>query len=195
MASSSLMVSMSRWNQGNSAMSEARFLIFGDLHGRILPAFRLAAAREREHGLRLDGLLQVGDLGYFPDPSRLDKATARHAADDPLELGTCLVVQPNREADEVFHGRDGPPPTLWFTAGNHEDFDALAGLESGGGRRSSSFPVDAYGLVRCVRDVAPAPAAQQAPIHLSRLLCSPRRKPALRHRHRARRRSDVAVYA
>ena len=62
-------------------MSLVRFLIFGDLHGRILPAFHLAMAWEREHGLRLDGLLQVGDLGYFPDPARLDKATARHAAD------------------------------------------------------------------------------------------------------------------
>jgi hypothetical protein len=65
-------------------MSIARYLIFGDLHGRILPAFRLAVRWEREHGTRLDGLLQVGDLGYFPDPARLDKATARQAADDPL---------------------------------------------------------------------------------------------------------------
>ena len=133
-------------------MSVARYLIFGDLHGRILPAFRLAMAWEREHGLRLDGLLQVGDLGYFPDPSRLDKATARHAADDPLELGACLVAEPSREADAVLRGEDGPPPTLWFTAGNHEDFDALAARERNGGRRSPSFAVDAYGLVRCIRD-------------------------------------------
>jgi hypothetical protein len=133
-------------------MSMARYLIFGDLHGRILPAFRLAMRWEREHGARLDGLLQVGDLGYFPDIARLDKATARQAADDPLELGTCLVVEPNREADEVFHGECGPPPTLWFTAGNHEDFAALAERERGGERRGASFAVDAYGFVRCLRD-------------------------------------------
>ncbi len=133
-------------------MSIARYLIFGDLHGRILPAFRLAMRWEREHGLRLDGLLQVGDLGYFPDVGRLDKATARHAADDPLELGSCLVVEPNREADEVFQGASGPPPALWFTAGNHEDFTALAERERGGGRREASFAVDAYGFVRCIRD-------------------------------------------
>ena len=133
-------------------MSHVRYLIFGDLHGRILPAFCLAARWEREHGVRLDGLLQVGDLGYFPDVARLDRATARQAADDPMELGTCLVVEPNREADEVFHGEAGPPPTLWFTAGNHEDFDALAGRERDGGRGSESFAVDAYGFVRCIRD-------------------------------------------
>ena len=51
------------------------YLVFGDLHGRILPAFRLASAWSREQGVRLSGILQVGDLGYFPDPSRLDKAT------------------------------------------------------------------------------------------------------------------------
>ncbi len=133
-------------------MSHVRYLIFGDLHGRILPAFRLAARWEREHGVRLDGLLQVGDLGYFPDVARLDKATARQAADDPMELGTCLVVEPNWEADEVFHGQGGPPPPLWFTAGNHEDFDALAGRERDGGHGSESFAVDAYGFVRCIRD-------------------------------------------
>src|SRR4051812_37952589 len=134
------------------AMDVARYLIFGDLHGRILPAFRLALRWEREHGVRLDGLLQVGDLGYFPDLARLDRATARHAADDPLELGTCLVVQPNPEADEVFQGGGGPPPNLWFTAGNHEDFLALAERERDGGRRAVSFAVDAYGYVRCLRD-------------------------------------------
>ncbi len=53
-------------------MSIARFLIFGDLHGRIQPAFRLALRWEREHGVRLDALLQIGDLGYFPDTTRLD---------------------------------------------------------------------------------------------------------------------------
>src|SRR3954463_5131231 len=119
-------------------MSIARYLIFGDLHGRILPAFRLAMMWEREHGVRLDGLLQVGDLGYFPDPSRLDKATARHAAADPLELGACLIAEPTREADVVLNGEDGPTPPLWFTAGNHEDFEALATHERNGGRHASS---------------------------------------------------------
>ncbi|WP_422930014.1 metallophosphoesterase family protein [Singulisphaera sp. PoT] len=133
-------------------MDTSHYLIFGDLHGRILPAFRLALAWERDHEVRLDGLLQVGDLGFFPDPGRLDKATARHAADDPLELGACLVAEPSVEADAIFHGVGGSPPSLWFTAGNHEDFDALARLESAGNRRSGSFAVDAYGFVRGIRD-------------------------------------------
>ena len=50
-------------------MSRVNYLIFGDLHGRVLPAFRLASAWGREHGTAVTGLLQVGDLGFFPDPS------------------------------------------------------------------------------------------------------------------------------
>ena len=132
-------------------MSVAHYLIFGDLHGRILPAFSLAMLWERTHEIRLDGLLQVGDIGYFPDLSRLDKATARHAAEDPLELGACLVAEPNQEADRLFRA-EMCPPSLWFTAGNHEDFEALGAQERSGDRRSPSFPVDAYCQVRCVRD-------------------------------------------
>jgi len=103
-------------------MSTATYLVFGDLHGRVRPAFRLALAWGREHGERLDGLLQVGDLGFFPDPGRLDRATLRDAADDPLELGTQLVTVLNKQADAVFADPD-VPPALWFTAGNHEDHE------------------------------------------------------------------------
>ena len=128
----------------------ATFLVFGDLHGRVLPAFRLASCWARDHGRPLAGVLQVGDLGYFPDLSRLDKATLRHAKDDPLELGTLDVVQPNELADRAF---DDPhaPPGLWFTAGNHEDFDELERLARSSGRQPD-FVVDAYGRVRGIKD-------------------------------------------
>jgi hypothetical protein len=128
------------------------FLVFGDLHGRILPAFRLAMAWGRDHGVPVAGLLQVGDLGYFPDPGKMDRATVRHAQKDPLELGTRLVAEPSPEADAVFEGPEAPPGVLWFTAGNHEDFDALQRWERGAGPRADSFPVDAYVRLRCVRD-------------------------------------------
>ena len=127
-------------------MAEARYLVFGDLHGRILPAFRLASAWARDHGLAVDGILQVGDLGYFPDASRLDKATRRHAQADPLELGTLAVSEPTAEADRVF-AEATVPEALWFTAGNHEDHDALRAQAHG-----DAFAVDAYHRVRCVRD-------------------------------------------
>ena len=128
---------------------EAAYLVFGDLHGRILPAFRLASAWAREHGVALSGILQVGDLGYFPDPSRLDKATLRQAADDPLELGAVDLVQPNPLAEAVFSDPHCPPG-LWFTAGNHEDFDELEHLSSG--TRDKTFVVDRFGRVHGIKD-------------------------------------------
>jgi hypothetical protein len=134
-----------------SCLPTATHLVFGDLHGRILPAFHLALAWEREHGEHLAGLLQVGDLGYFPDASRLDKATKRHARRDPLELGARMIAAPGPAADAVF-GREDPPPALWFTTGNHEDYDALEALDRGPGSTADDFPVDAYGKVRCIKD-------------------------------------------
>src|SRR5262249_4238962 len=44
------------------------------------------------------------------------------------------------------------PRALWFTAGNHEDFEVLKARERGAGRGAEGFAVDAYGRLRCGRD-------------------------------------------
>jgi hypothetical protein len=127
------------------------FLVFGDLHGRVLPAFRFASYWSRTNRRPLAGLLQVGDLGYFPDLSRMDRATIKHAKDDPLELGTLDLVTTNPLADKVFDEDPHSPPGLWFTAGNHEDFDELERLAGGSGRQPD-FVVDAYCRVMGIKD-------------------------------------------
>lgn len=124
-------------------MTPTTYLVFGDLHGRVLPAFRLAAAWAREHNVVLSGLLQVGDLGDFPGPGRPDR--------DTLDGGMRFVAERTEEADAVF-ADPHCPPALWFTAGNHEDFELLKGGERRAGRDADTFPVDAYGRLRCVRD-------------------------------------------
>jgi hypothetical protein len=132
-------------------MPASTYLVFGDLHGRVLPAFKLAQAWSRERGIALAGLLQVGDLGYFPDPGRFDRATRRYAERNPLECGVQLVTRPSDEADAVF--AEGPDTgSMWFTAGNHEDYESLKDLERDAGRAADSFAVDAYGKLRCIRD-------------------------------------------
>jgi hypothetical protein len=62
-----------------------------------------------------------------------------------------FVAQPSEEADAVF-ADESCPEALWFTAGNHEDYDLLKEFERGAGREADSFVVDAYGKLRCVRD-------------------------------------------
>jgi hypothetical protein len=95
--------------------------------------------------------LQVGDLGDFPAVSRRAKVTKRDAEKDALEGGVRLVAQPSEEADAIF-ANEPCSSALWFTAGNHEDYDLLKEWERGAGRGADSFAVDAYGKLRCVRD-------------------------------------------
>lgn len=101
----------------------ASYLIFGDLHGRVLPAFVLARAWQREHAEPLAGLLQVGDLGYLPLSSRLDKATKRFSERDAMELGVQQLLYPSPQARTLFADPAMPRP-MWFVAGNHEDHES-----------------------------------------------------------------------
>jgi hypothetical protein len=128
-------------------MSASTYLVFGDLHGRVLPAFKLAQAWSREHGVPLAGLLQVGDLG----DTRFDRGKKRHGGRDALENGMRLVAQPSDEADAVF-AEELCPKAQWFTAGNHEDYELLKEREKRAGRDVDSFAFDAYGKLRCIRD-------------------------------------------
>jgi hypothetical protein len=132
-------------------MFAATYLVFGDLHGRVLPAFRLAEAWSREHSTAVAGLLQVGDLGEFPDPRRPAGASQSHSQRIPLEYGARLVAEPSDEADAVFGG-EAWPGEMWFTAGNHENYEWLMRRERSASREADSFVVDAYGKLRCVRD-------------------------------------------
>ena len=140
-----------------SPPAPATFLVFGDLHGRILPAFRFASHWSARTGRALAGLLQVGDMGYYTDISHCDKATLRHAKDDPLELGALDVVTRTEAADRVFDDDPNCTFDLWFTAGNHEDFPELERFARASGKGQTDFAVDAYCRVRGIQDGAVHP--------------------------------------
>jgi len=82
--------------------------VAGDIHGAMDRLYQDVLAFEASLDIRFDYVLQVGDFGVWPDPSRVDKATGRHdgAGDFPAWLR---------------HNRRAPRPTL-FIKGNHEDF-------------------------------------------------------------------------
>ena len=61
--------------------------IFGDIHGKILPLLKLCQRWQKEHNSIIDLILSVGDIGAFPDFSRMDKATLRWVKKDRLETG------------------------------------------------------------------------------------------------------------
>jgi len=105
---------------------------------------------QRKNELHLDGVLQCGDFGFFPDPLSADKATRAFAERDPEEMGFARYFLPPRpiQTDPIAEATLGDEakeynllscPIVWVN-GNHEDFRALERV--GGG--SGLVPVDCY---------------------------------------------------
>lgn len=89
----------------------------GDVHGKLDLLYACIEQMEAEVGRRVDLVVQVGDLGVWPDPRRIDGATLRHGG-------------PGDFPEWHRYGKAAPRPTI-FVPGNHEDFDFL--LSRGGG--------------------------------------------------------------
>lgn len=100
-----------------------RFAVFGDVHGRVALMLTLARRWQRQTGLSLDAVLQAGDMGAFPDHTRLDDATRRFAAEDRDELGFVDFVTESDDGERLLAPDDTPP--IVFCRGNHEDFGYL----------------------------------------------------------------------
>ncbi len=125
--------------------------LFADLHGRILLCFKLCARWEKETGQKIDLILQAGDLGAFPEVSRLDKATQKRAREDETVLGFMhhfLHYHPHEAA--ILTQTTCP---LIFVRGNHEDHCWLDELE----QQTSQpiFPIDAYQRLWCLKSGMP----------------------------------------
>jgi hypothetical protein len=123
--------------------------VLGDVHGHLTLASRVLRRWERETGHRIDLALQVGDLGAFPPPIRLDSATKRFAEKDPDELGFADYYEGGPDAEEVFGDEADDArrfdADMVFIRGNHEDFEFLA--EVAGGAREPVH-VDAFERIR-----------------------------------------------
>jgi len=100
------------------------FAVFGDIHGRIALMYTLASLWQTEQKVLLDGLLQVGDMGAFPYPDKLDKATYKHAKNDTDELGFSNFCRRTEESKLYFEDQNSVK--TYFIRGNHEDFDYLS---------------------------------------------------------------------
>jgi len=83
----------------------------GDMHGKIDLLYREVAAFEQRLGRSFSLVLQVDDLGVFPDPAKVDRKILDHggAGDFPAWW---------------LAKKHAPVPTI-FIKGNHEDFDFL----------------------------------------------------------------------
>lgn len=123
--------------------------VFGDPHGHFRLMFELCRRWQLANGVHLDGIFVCGDIGYFPDISKLDKATKRFAERDPEELGIAeffRLPQPLSNDPLLEETLLGPPDELATVRcdvkcchGNHEDFDELAKVTGNSALASIDF--------------------------------------------------------
>lgn len=121
--------------------------MFGHLHGNILLAFQCCARWQQETGQHLDLILQTGELGVFPDRTRLDRSTRRYSKSNTTVLGFLEHFTTYHAKVAVVLG-DTTCPVL-FVRGNHEDHLWLDSLEQQA--TAPLFPVDAYQRLWCLK--------------------------------------------
>ena len=124
--------------------------VVGDVHGRVFHAIAAVASWQEILGERFDLLLQVGDMGAYPDPARLDEASQRYLAVDPSEADFRQLLKPTADQARklgALRGQLSSP--IYFVRGNHED---LAWLDQLPVDRSRTAAVDAFDLFRYVPD-------------------------------------------
>jgi hypothetical protein len=121
---------------------------FGDVHGRVMHALGAAVMLQDRRRIRLDALVQVGDLGAFPSPERMDEASLRFLADNPGEGDFFQLLDPSPRLAESVGLVLGRIPAFLFVSGNHEDHDWLAAHH----RAAAAVvtPVDPLGAFRHV---------------------------------------------
>lgn len=103
--------------------------LIGDAHGRVFHAIAAAITWQVQSGQSFDCLIQVGDLGAFPDVNQIDPATYRHLAADQAEADfSRLLTAQGKRAEIVQALRTQFTTPIYFIRGNHEDFDWLKQL-------------------------------------------------------------------
>ena len=129
---------------------ELNIAVFGDLHGHLRLMLQLCRLWQHKHGVYLDGVLQCGDIGYFPNITNIDKATRKFAMKNPEELGFAQYFCPPQpvELDEIAEatlgvnadGYDLLCCPIFCVNGNHEDFENLDRVSGG----DDVVPLDYY---------------------------------------------------
>ncbi|CUU55063.1 Predicted phosphoesterase [Parafrankia irregularis] len=123
----------------------------GDVHGCVLHALGAAVLLQERRGIRLDAVVQVGDLGAYPSADRLDEPSRRFGRDHPAQGDFLRLLDPSPSLAEGVRLALERIPSVLFVSGNHEDHDWLASLhEAAAG--AAVVPVDplgAYHHVAC----------------------------------------------
>ncbi|MCI0776981.1 MAG: metallophosphoesterase [Chloroflexi bacterium] len=128
-----------------------KICLVGDVHGRVYHMLAAVLELQERLGDPLDLVIQVGDLGAFPDLELLDESTKRWAEQDPSELHFSHLLNVDGSlAEHLRAARQQLKRPIHFLRGNHEDQGWLAGLRPNSG--DVSVAVDPFDLVHYVPD-------------------------------------------
>jgi hypothetical protein len=95
--------------------------VFGDTHGNLDVMYMLARQFEERTGFLLSWVIQVGDFGFWPTLSEVDRLTVRHA--------NALGVDPIGDFHKYVEDGNRAPYKTLVIRGNHEDQLFLMGHE------------------------------------------------------------------
>lgn len=120
-----------------------RIAFVGDVHGHALHMLGALMMLQKRRGVRLDAVVQVGDLGAFPSVERCDEPSRRFLADNPAQGDFFRLLDPSPRVAAGVRTALGRLPRILFLSGNHEDHEWLARLHEDG--RADIVPVDPCG--------------------------------------------------
>lgn len=103
-----------------------KIAFLGDVHGCVLHALGAAVLLQRRRAIRLDAVIQVGDLGAYPSPERWDEDGHRFGVANPAQGDFFRLLAPPPRLAEAVRLALGQVPAVRFVGGNHEDHAWLA---------------------------------------------------------------------
>ncbi|OHV37112.1 hypothetical protein BCD49_18195 [Pseudofrankia sp. EUN1h] len=112
-------------------------------------ALGAAILLQERRGIRLDAVVQVGDLGAYPSEERYDEPTRRFGRDHPAQGDFLRLLDPSPSFAGGIRLALGRIPSALFVSGNHEDHDWLETLHAAAAG-AEIVPVDPLGAFRHV---------------------------------------------
>jgi predicted phosphodiesterase len=101
----------------------------GDIHGRVFHTLAVLTRWQQAKNNKLDLIIQVGDLGAYPDPDE-DMKNNKFIKQDPTELDfSRLLKAKNPLFDNLHYIRKQLLSSIYLIRGNHEDFYWLNKLQ------------------------------------------------------------------
>lgn len=122
----------------------------GDVHGCVLHAFGSVLMVQSRRNIRLDAVIQVGDLGAYPGADRFDEPSRRFIADNPAQGDFFRLLDPSPQLTAGVRATLAQMPPILFLSGNHEDHEWLASLHAAAASDIATVdPLGAFHHVVC----------------------------------------------